>query len=347
MLRVELVEGKEAMASKEYFHEYGSGTSVCLRLSKPWWGSNRIVCGDSAFASVKTAVALQQHSLHFVGLVKTAHRKFPKKFLDQVDILDRGGCATLTATVDDVPLIAHSWNDRKRKHFVSTCGTTNAGEPCRKKRYIVRDDGTVETTYKEVKRQQLVQMYFDGAPAIDIHNHYRQGGIALEQAWGTQMWWHRAFATMLGIIETNAFLAFRRFKPGADATTHRQFVIALSKALIDNPFAVEGRQYSGRSGRQDDQEPENEPVEGVAPSATHQLMQLSSAPKYAERQGKKSRALLACRVCQHLRKEKNLASYYCCQCSSPGTGCFFALCGPQSKRGTACYLWHMHNRIDK
>jgi len=90
LLRVEIVECKEAMAAKEFAAEFGAGTSVCLRLCKPWLGSNRIVCGDSAFASVKTAVELRKRGLHFAGLVKTAHRKFPKRFLDQAQIADRG-----------------------------------------------------------------------------------------------------------------------------------------------------------------------------------------------------------------------------------------------------------------
>lgn len=47
----ELVKDKEAMAQKEYAEEYGRGTSVVLRLTKPWWGTGRRILGDSAFAS--------------------------------------------------------------------------------------------------------------------------------------------------------------------------------------------------------------------------------------------------------------------------------------------------------
>jgi hypothetical protein len=37
----------------------------------------------------------------------------------------------------------------------------------------------------EVPRIQFVQEYFEGAPAIDVHNHIRQAGLALEQVWNT------------------------------------------------------------------------------------------------------------------------------------------------------------------
>ena len=263
LLRLQIVEKKEDMASKELMAKYGAGTSAVLRLCKPWWGTNRVVCGDLAFASVKTAVACRQRGLHFVGLVKTAHRMFPKKFLDNVDIQQRGDFVAATATGDDTPVIAHCWNDRKRKHLVSTCGTTLDAEPHRKKRYHVADNGEIELTYREVKHQQVVELYFGGAPAIDIHNHNRQGGLALEMVWGTQTWWHRVLATMLGIIETNAFLAMRLFKPTASEMSHHEFVRKLAKALINNPYREEGRQYGGR--RQVEEE-EDEGVEGVAAS---------------------------------------------------------------------------------
>ena len=40
------------------FAEFGSGMSSVLRLTAPWAGTPRVVVGDSAFASVKTAKAL-------------------------------------------------------------------------------------------------------------------------------------------------------------------------------------------------------------------------------------------------------------------------------------------------
>jgi hypothetical protein len=35
------------------------------------------------------------------------------------------------------------------------------------------------------KYLEFVQEYFEGAPAIDVHNHIRQAGLALEQVWNT------------------------------------------------------------------------------------------------------------------------------------------------------------------
>ena len=82
MLQLEIQEGKVPMQGKEYAKDYGSGTSSSLRLTRYWSGSDRTVVADSAFASLKTAEALHKHrGLRFIGLVKTAHKQYPKAWL--------------------------------------------------------------------------------------------------------------------------------------------------------------------------------------------------------------------------------------------------------------------------
>ena len=197
MLGLELNEGKEAMAAKQWHAEQGATTSTTLRLTKPWHGSGRIVTGDSWFASVKTAVQLRKHGLYFLGPVKTAHRKYPIEALKTRCPAERGGHVTATSTDDKVDLLAVGWRDRSVHIFVGTCGTTIPGQAARKRR--IDDDGHV--FYKTVKRSKLVEKYRNGAPALDIHNHRRQDGLALEPAWGTHKWYHRVYASLLGIIE--------------------------------------------------------------------------------------------------------------------------------------------------
>lgn len=86
-----------------------------------------------------------------------------------------------------------------------------------------------------MKRPAVVEQYFDGANAIDIHNHLRQGGLELEWHWQTQTCWHRNFATIIGICETDAFLTFQRFHPNKTLTnnlSHREFTERLSLQLL-------------------------------------------------------------------------------------------------------------------
>ena len=56
-----------------------------------------------------------------------------------------------------------------------------------------------------MKRHKLVE-YFDSAGKIDIHNHLRQGSLALEEAWGTKKWHHHVCSTILGMVEVDTFI---------------------------------------------------------------------------------------------------------------------------------------------
>ena len=63
--------------------------------------------------------------------------------------------------------------------IASTSRTTDDLNPAYKKRYHVstaadRAEAPFVVYYKEVKRPAVVELYFDGANAIDIHNHLRQ-----------------------------------------------------------------------------------------------------------------------------------------------------------------------------
>ena len=60
----------------------------------------------------------------------------------------------------------------------------------------------------------------------------RQGGLALETAWRTQSWASRVVATVLGIVETDAYLLYKKFHPGSTKPSHADFTEAVAKGLI-------------------------------------------------------------------------------------------------------------------
>ena len=190
-------EGKEAIAARQWHAEQGATISKTFRLTMPWHGSGQIVTVDSWFASVRTAVQLRKHGLYFLGPVKTAHRKYPVEALKTSCPAELGGHVSATSNGDKVDLLAIGWRDRSVHTFVGTCGTTILGQATGKRR--INDDGRM--FYKTVKQPKLMEEWQDGAPALDIYNHLRQEGLALESAWGTHKWYHRVYASALGIIE--------------------------------------------------------------------------------------------------------------------------------------------------
>ena len=105
MLCLEMCEGKEAMSSKKYRPDLGSSVATTRRLVEDSGisGTGRIVCGDSWFASLKTAAELMNDGVYFIGNVKTAHSCFPKQHLQSLvgEGTTRGDHAVMTAKVED------------------------------------------------------------------------------------------------------------------------------------------------------------------------------------------------------------------------------------------------------
>lgn len=341
MMAMEVVAPKKEMAQREYHSTYGSGTSLLLRLAKPWKGSGRLVVADSAFASVKTAVALKNHlGLYFHGLVKTAHRKFPKKYLNELEIEKRGDHVVLVTREEEVDLIAVSWNDGKKhkktgktikKNIIASCGTTLPSAAHRKRRWHVGTDGYAKLFFKDIPRPQIVAEYYQGAQKIDVHNHYRQGrhGVALEQR-ATNRWDMRFFQTFLGIIEVDAFLAYKRWCPGKTSVSHVDFLRELIQDLLCNK---EGCAHNAPVLRP-------RPAESEAGSIVHKIVPNRFAPYFAPKvathtaAGKKIYCALRCRTCG-----KN-CSFHCAECSNDTsrTKGIVALCGPGT--GRKCFEKH-------
>ena len=97
------------MASKEYVKEYTKADiAVVLRLTQPWHGSGWVINGDSAFASITTAMACRDKGLHFTGLVKTATQIIPKKYFESHEYLNNGDSDNLTASINGILKHIHS-----------------------------------------------------------------------------------------------------------------------------------------------------------------------------------------------------------------------------------------------
>ena len=92
LIAVEIQEGKEQMAAKEFTRELGPGTALTLRLCKHYFGSGRTVIGDSAFSFLKTLMELRKTNLFHMGIVKTATKGYPLKYMQ--DWYQRGRQST-------------------------------------------------------------------------------------------------------------------------------------------------------------------------------------------------------------------------------------------------------------
>ena len=242
---------------------YKATTAQTLRLVEPWFGTGRTAVGDSYFASVETLLALAKHGLYFMGIVKTAHREYPMKHLKNWYAvgnaanppLVRGSHKVLLSTYvapdgSNHSMIACGWAERKTlKTIVSNRGTTDQGTPSIRTRHRVAqgiDNVLFTQRYSiSVPRPKVIEMLFDSFAAVDIADHLRQGSLSMETSWLTKSWYVRVFATVLGMIFTDCYLAYvMEFKNHHDGVTvgmqtYHSFLDKLAYQLIHNPFRPE------------------------------------------------------------------------------------------------------------
>ena len=102
ILHMELTKGKADLIKPKYYQKnvVGACCATTLRLSEPWFGTKRVVMGDSWFASVLTAEKMYEKGLFFVGDVKTGSVRFPKDALFKATAADNGAWATMHSTLD-------------------------------------------------------------------------------------------------------------------------------------------------------------------------------------------------------------------------------------------------------
>ena len=80
-------EEVKAELGQESGNGYGfiHGCKVLKELIEPWYQTHRVVCADSYFASVSTEKELMRLGMRFIGVVKTASKKFLMAYLQALD----------------------------------------------------------------------------------------------------------------------------------------------------------------------------------------------------------------------------------------------------------------------
>ena len=208
MMQIKIVETAEEEDTHAREDQDGMlhGTSVMINLLKPWHhDGERVVCGDSYFASVSAVTEMKKVGIRFIGVIKTATKQFPMAYLSSQEVIERGNSHALYTKDQDgeVELLAVMWVDRDRRYFVANTETMQQAEPIFRIRWRQVD----ETTNAEPERQELtleqpslVKCYYDTCSSIDRHNKQRQDDLELERTVNTKDWWKRVCLSILGMI---------------------------------------------------------------------------------------------------------------------------------------------------
>jgi hypothetical protein len=319
MLFLELQEGKYAMDQKDAANiaKYGANTANLLRMTAAYHHTSRVVCADSAWGSVMTAVSLAQHGLYNYAIVKGSTKRLAVGYLrDPEHYMTAGSSTFICALIEGMPVLAIGWQDQTQKILITTCGTTADGTPHEKIQTEWTGPGQTETRTIKVRRPRAFEKYFDNALAIDVNNHLRQGELRVEQGWVTRKWYLRVHSTILGISVTDAFLAFHHAEVVEKPQTIRQFVEKIAAQHFQRIKLINGPRKRRSL------------VPAEEPNAKCSLLPLAEHPDYDSNPPKNGKYQRRCSECGHL------CSFYCVVCK-------VSLCGTGSKRRMQCIMAHL------
>ena len=275
MLRLKIVTtAAEAAANNQHEeNENGEvllhGIQVLKDLVMPWANTDRIVCADSYFASVGAALELKRIGLRFIGVVKTATRRYPMKALSEIELVDRGDFRGLVSVGDGSnSLLAFVWMDRDRRYFISTTSSLANGVPYSRERWrqvdVTTPNAPPERVELTIPQPKAAEIYYSTCASIDQHNRARQDDLMLERKLGTHDWSKRLNSSLLAMCIVDAWLAFHGCRGGASCpTTQREFYEDLAEQLIDNSYNGLGRRNRDSATPSPARVPTNDHSSGV------------------------------------------------------------------------------------
>ena len=131
MIRLKIVKTAEAENANAVTDDDSNnhGTNVLKFLVEPWVRMDCCVCADSYFVSVNAVTVMRTMGLHFIGVVKTAIKKFPMSYLSNLEFVHCGDNKGLVARGTDrqPTMLSFVWMDWDRRYFVASASLLDSG----------------------------------------------------------------------------------------------------------------------------------------------------------------------------------------------------------------------------
>ena len=236
------------------------GTRVLKALVAPWTNSNRIVCADLYFASVGCCEELKRIGLRFIGVVKTATKRFPMQYLSQIELENRGEFSGLVCRdhSGDPKFLSFVWMDRERRYFISSASSLQEGEPYSRKRWrqvSEEDNAEPENVELTIPQPKAAEIYYAVCGKIDQHNRHRQATLQLETKLATHDWSKRVNLSILAITMVDTWLVYKQCTHTSEI--QKDFYGYLAEELIDNAYDTAGTRQAARRSRGEMSVPRN------------------------------------------------------------------------------------------
>ena len=346
MMQLKLVKG--AAENERLAHEDASGlhgTRVLKELVDPWKHTGRLVVADSYFASVPCALALKEMGLRFIGVVKTATREFPFRYLSTVELANKGDYKGVVHIDENTnyKLLSFVWVDRERRYFISNCSSLLPGLPYSRTRWRQVDDLTtgIEPDRLDVTIPQpkCAEIYYEACAMIDRHNRSRQDNLQIERKYVTLKWDMRVNLTILSIIIVDSYYLKKGILNDACDDTENDFYTLLAEEMIENRLDEGIRtRHRGRGGERSVDSPSSlVGTDGRVASGIG--AHLTPTKKRRKMNGRTTNYCqqMWCSIC---RKYKT--SYVCSVCRDKDDEDKIYFCNPKTNR--LCFLQHIQDK---
>ena len=239
MLRLKIVKtAEEENASAEADDDGNNhGTNVLKFLVEPWVRTDRCICADSYFALVNAVTVMRTMGLRFIGVVKTATKKFPMSYLSNLELVQRGDYKGLVARgTDGQPtMLSFVWMDRDRRYFVASASSLDSGVPYSQNRWrqvSLELDALPENVELTIPQPKAAEVYYRTCGVIDQHNRHRQDNLKTEKKLETKKWDMRVNLTIFSMIVVDTWLVYSQATGSTELQS--EFYVRLAEELIDN-----------------------------------------------------------------------------------------------------------------
>jgi Transposase IS4 len=196
------------------------------------------------------AKELLRIKMRFIGVVKTATRKFPMAYLSGIELQARGDRKGLLAKDEDGKpfLLSFVWLDRERRYFIASGQSLSEGLPYFRERWRQLDqepDSPPTRVQLTIAQPKAAETYYSACGKIDQHNRDRQDTLMIERKLKTHDWSTRVNFSLLSICFVDAWRVYSRMTFGetnedCNRETQKEFYGHLSAELIDNTYDFVG-----------------------------------------------------------------------------------------------------------
>jgi hypothetical protein len=166
---------------------------------------------------------LEKMGLGFIGVVKTATKRFPTAYLSAIELHNRGdfrGVYTKDANRDATAMV-FVWMDRDRRYFIATRSSLDLGQHYARTRWRQVD----QTRNADPER---VELEIPQPLAAEVYN------LMLETRLETKHWSVRVNLSLFGMCVIDAYYVAKGCRVFTE--TPDQFFEGLAKELVDNTY---------------------------------------------------------------------------------------------------------------